>query len=155
MEGIWDMIGIIVTGHGNFATGLTSGLKLLAGEPEYYEAVDFEPEDSIETLAGKLNEAMGRLESCEAVAVFTDLTGGSPFNVASRMKLAGTKRPFEVTGGTNLPVVLQAYLTRMVAGDVTELVDNALEAGKDQLIRFVPSQDPADDDDCECEEYDE
>ena len=27
------MIGMIATGHGSFATGITSGLKLLAGEP--------------------------------------------------------------------------------------------------------------------------
>ena len=34
------MIGIIVTGHGTFATGITSGVKLLAGEPVQYEVVD-------------------------------------------------------------------------------------------------------------------
>ena len=39
------MTGIIVTGHGSYATGITSGLKLLAGEPEHYRAVDFLPED--------------------------------------------------------------------------------------------------------------
>lgn len=29
------MIGIIVTGHGSFATGLSSGLQLLAGDRSY------------------------------------------------------------------------------------------------------------------------
>ena len=28
------MIGLIVTGHGHFASGLTSSLKLIAGEPK-------------------------------------------------------------------------------------------------------------------------
>ena len=149
------MIGIIVTGHGNFATGLTSGLKLLAGETEQYEAVDFEPEDSIDILTEKLNGAVSCLEGCEAIAVFADLTGGSPFNVASRIKLAGMDCPFEVAGGTNLPVVLQAYLSRSMIHDVAELVDNALEAGKGQMLRFVPAGLSEDDDDCECEEYDE
>ena len=149
------MIGIIVTGHGNFATGLTSGLKLLAGDTEFYEAVDFEPEDSIDILTEKLNGAIKRLEGCEAVAVFADLTGGSPFNVASRIKLAGTDCPFEVAGGTNLPVVLQAYLSRTMIHDVTELVDHALEAGRGQMIRFIPAEASEDDEGCECEEYDE
>lgn len=45
------MIGMIATGHGSFATGITSGLKLLAGEPQDYETVDFLPEDSAEALA--------------------------------------------------------------------------------------------------------
>lgn len=129
------MIGIIVTGHGNFAAGLTSSLRMLGGDTEQYEAVDFEPEDSVDTLTEKLNGAMERLEGCEGVAVFADLTGGSPFNVASRMKLAGTHCPIEVVGGTNLPMVLQAYLSRAMIHDVTELVENALEAGKGQLVR--------------------
>ena len=42
------MIGLIVTGHGNFATGITSSLRLIVGEISDYEAVDFLPEDSIE-----------------------------------------------------------------------------------------------------------
>ncbi len=44
------MIGLIVTGHGNFATGITSSLRLIAGEPHDYQAVDFLPEDSIDLL---------------------------------------------------------------------------------------------------------
>lgn len=147
------MIGIIVTGHGNFATGLTSGLKLLAGETEYYEAVDFEPEDSIEALTVKLQEATERLKGCQAIAVFADLTGGSPFNVASRLKMAGTFCPLEVAGGTNLPVVLQAYLSRTMASDVTSLVNSSLEAGKGQMIRFVPQESgESDEDEIEYEE---
>ena len=50
------MIGMIVAGHGSYAAGITSGLKLLAGEPEYYEPVDFLEEDSLEILTGKLAE---------------------------------------------------------------------------------------------------
>lgn len=132
------MIGMIVTGHGNFASGLTSGLKLLAGETESYEAVDFEEEDSIDILTGKLREAMERLAGCEAIVIFADLTGGSPFNVAARIKREGTVLPVEVAGGTNLPMVLQAYLSRIRITDAAKLVDNALEAGKGQLVRFVP-----------------
>ena len=141
------MIGLIVTGHGNFATGLTSGLKLLAGDPEQYEAVDFEPEDSIDCLTEKLTAAVSRLSSCDSIAVFADLTGGSPFNVACRMKMAGIGRPMEVAGGTSLPVVLQAYMGRMATEDVEMLVTEALDGGKGQMVRFVLN-----DSDEECEE---
>lgn len=44
------MIGLIVTGHGNFATGLTSSLKLIAGEPKNYVAVDFLESYSVDDL---------------------------------------------------------------------------------------------------------
>ena len=75
------MTGMIVTGHGSFATGITSGLRLLAGEPAYYEMVDFLPEDSVEVLAGKLKGAADRLADCQDIIIYADLTGGPPFNV--------------------------------------------------------------------------
>ena len=80
------MVGMIVTGHGSFATGITSGLKLLAGEPEDFESVDFTPEDSVDSLKEKLKAALARLQDCEEVIIFTDLTGGSPFNVSIGLK---------------------------------------------------------------------
>ena len=57
------MIGLIVTGHGNFATGITSSFRLIAGDVPDYEAVDFLPEDSIEMLTEKLSNAVARLDA--------------------------------------------------------------------------------------------
>lgn len=44
------MIGIVVTGHGHFASGLTSSVELIGGKPEHYHAVDFVQEDSTDDL---------------------------------------------------------------------------------------------------------
>ena len=52
------MIGLIVTGHGHFATGLTTSLNLIAGDAKEYVAVDFESTDSTDDLAKKLTDAM-------------------------------------------------------------------------------------------------
>lgn len=48
------MIGIIVCGHGNFGTGISSALKLIAGLPENYEYIDFEEKDTVENLEKNL-----------------------------------------------------------------------------------------------------
>ncbi|GLC79566.1 PTS sugar transporter subunit IIA domain-containing protein [Lacrimispora brassicae] len=141
------MIGIIVTGHGEYASGLTSGLKLLAGETEYYEAVDFKAEDSTEVLAENLTEAIRRLKDCESVAVLADLTGGSPFNVASRLKMSGIHENMEVVGGISLPLVLHAYLSRAMISDIRQLLDASMEMGKQHMVYFQPS-----DEACELEE---
>lgn len=141
------MIGIIVTGHGEYASGLTSGLKLLAGETEYYEAVDFKPEDSMEVLAEKLRSAIRRLKDCESMAVLADLTGGSPFNVASRLKMSSVHENMEVVGGISLPMVLHAYMSRAMISDIKELLDASLEMGKQHMMYFQPS-----DEACELEE---
>lgn len=129
------MVGIIVTGHGSFATGITSGLMLLAGEPELYEAVDFLPEDSIEMLTEKLEAAIGHLNSCEGILILADLAGGSPFNVSLRLKL-GSEKPMEVIGGTNLPVLLDSYMSRNMISDTAELAASSLSNGREQLIRY-------------------
>ena len=52
------MIGLIVTGHGNFASGLTSSLKLIAGEPKNYVAVDFLESYSVDDLERELTKAL-------------------------------------------------------------------------------------------------
>ena len=138
------MTGMIVTGHGSFATGITSGLKLLAGEPKQYEAVDFLPEDSAETLAEKLQEAAARLADCGELIIYADLTGGSPFNVSGRMKMEASK-PIEVIGGANLPMILDGYLARESAGDVQALAQSALDSGKGAIVRFQISENGDDD----------
>ena len=36
-----QMVGIIITGHSNFATGIVSAVRLVAGEQKNLEVVDF------------------------------------------------------------------------------------------------------------------
>ena len=76
------MIGLIVTGHGHFASGLTTSLNLIAGDAKDYVAVDFEATDSTDDLAKKLTDAMDSLKDCEGIIVLSDLAGGSPFKTA-------------------------------------------------------------------------
>lgn len=133
------MTGIIVTGHGTFAGGITSGLRLLTGEPVCYESVDFLPDDSVEELAGKLKGAVDGLGECDQIMIYADLTGGSPFNVSIRMKMEADK-PMEVIGGANLPMILDGYLAREQAESVQALAQSALEAGRDAMVWFQASQ---------------
>ena len=140
------MVGMIVTVHGIFATGITSGLRLLAGEPENYEAVDFTPEDSVDTLTEKLTAALERLAGCDGIVIFADLTGGSPFNVSLRLKLS-RQEPIEVIGGANLPAVIEAFMSSKFQESAETLAESALEAGKNAMIRYAGV--PDGDDECE------
>lgn len=138
------MIGIIVTGHGQFATGLVSALKLLAGEPEALLAVDFEAGDDIGRLEEKLKAAIESLggeaydggsdASSDGILVMTDLRGGSPFNVASRLSM---EHPgVEVLTGSNLGMLVEAYMARQMAQDVKTLAVSTAASGKDQVGYF-------------------
>ena len=66
------MIGILVTGHGNFATGITTSVNLIAGKQSNYESVDFLMHYSIDDLEKRkeqfikdLKEFIDEFESTE------------------------------------------------------------------------------------------
>ena len=129
------MIGLIVTGHGHFASGLTSSLKLIAGEPKDYVAVDFEESDSVEDLAKKLSDAMDSLKDCESIIVLSDLVGGSPFKTS--VEIGFPRGNVEVVGGANLGMLVEINLTRTFNDSVKDLAESAVNVGKEQVVRYV------------------
>ena len=136
------MIGLIVTGHGNFATGITSSFRLIAGESPDYEAVDFLPEDSIEMLTEKLKNAAARLAGCDSILVLTDLAGGSPYNVASKLRMERMDT-MEVIAGLNLAGLIEAGMGREAASSARELAAMVEETAKEQVIRFLTDEEQA------------
>ncbi|MGN1276944.1 MAG: PTS galactosamine/N-acetylgalactosamine transporter subunit IIA [Floccifex sp.] len=126
------MVGIIVTGHGRFASGLTSSIDLIAGPQEHYVAVDFEHE--VDQLTADLTKAIESLSDCDGVLVFADLAGGSPFKTAVLVSQA--YQNIEIVAGTNLPMLAEIVMARQFGMDLESLVNSAVNTGKDQIIRF-------------------
>ncbi|WP_416327811.1 PTS fructose transporter subunit IIA [[Eubacterium] hominis] len=130
------MIGLLVTGHGNFGSGLTSSVNLIAGEQENYKYVDFLPEYSVEDLERELTKAMDELKDCEGILVLSDLAGGSPFKTA--VEVGFPRGNVAVIGGSNLPMLVEVSMTRkfMTDLDVFALAESAINTGKDQIVRY-------------------
>ena len=93
------MIGLLVRGHANFGSGMTSSVNLIAGEQEAYQYVDFLPAYSTEDLTQEIGKALEALKECEGIIIFTDLMGGTPFNVAAQ--LGHGKENIRIVAGTN------------------------------------------------------
>ena len=129
------MIGIVVTGHGNFASGVTSALKLICGMPESLEIVDFPQEDGIDQLRAKLNTAFNNLSECPSILVFSDLAGGSPFKTAVEESMHYDK-PIVVLAGTNLGSLIETTMSRAFVEDIEQLAASAISTGKDQVLRY-------------------
>jgi len=133
------MIGIILTGHGNFASGLYSSVKLIAGEKENFVCCDFEEGSSDDDLLISIEKAIEELKkTCEGVIIFSDLKGGSPFQKA--VMAAVGKQNIEVIAGSNLPMILEVTLSRDFIEDINELVEMAINIGKDNIYRFVKEE---------------
>ena len=130
------MVGLIITGHGHFATGLGSSLKLITGNTENIVYVDFEEAHSTEVLTENLNKALDELKGCEGVLVLADLAGGSPFKCAVECKYARPEQNVEVVAGTNLPMLVEGSMMMGAFEDPLVLAEMLLQTGKEYMIRF-------------------
>ncbi len=130
------MIGVIVTGHGNFASGIYSSVKLLAGKPEHFLAVDFTLEDTTDDIEYKLRDAIRDI-GCDDILILSDLVNGTPYKESLEMQEKFTgKKNIEIVTGVNLGMVLQINLARGYVVNVQDLADLAVEEGKRQIFRY-------------------
>lgn len=130
------MVGLLITGHGHFATGLGSSLKLITGNSENIELVDFEADHSTETLTENISKAMDRLSNCEGILVLSDLAGGSPFKCAVECKFARPEEKIEVIAGSNLPMIIEGSMMMGAYDCPLEMSEALIPTGKDYIVRF-------------------
>ena len=127
--------GIIVMGHGHFASGITSSLELIIGSQPDYEALDFPAESDKEDLKKRLNTVLERLERNEQIIILADLFSGTPFNVA--MEIVTEKPNLKLYYGLNLGMLMELISRRMFQGDA-ELSEGLIEIGRQQIGLFDP-----------------
>lgn len=104
------MLGIVLTGHGGFATGLEKAMNQILGKQEQMIAVDFPEDSTTALLTTQLEAALASLRECESIVFLTDLLGGTPFRVASTLALQ--QSGWEVITGTNLQLLLEMMMER-------------------------------------------
>lgn len=104
------MLGIILTGHGAFASGMETAMIQILGEQPQFVAIDFPAASTTALLTQQMEEALSRLDPLEDVVFLTDLLGGTPFRVASTLAMQKPGR--EVIAGTNLQLMLEMVLER-------------------------------------------
>ena len=141
------MIGLLVSGHGNFATGLASSLKLLAGEQANAKFVDFDGQSG-DDLKVKIAETLETMKEYDGVLVLTDLPGGTPYNKSVELKLEkAAEQTIEVMAGTNLPLLLTCATMSGAFESPMDLAQAMILEAKDSLVIFeLETGDDNDDD---------
>ncbi|MDO4198230.1 MAG: PTS sugar transporter subunit IIA [Erysipelotrichaceae bacterium] len=130
------MIGIIVTGHGGFASGMAENVKMLSGVD--VKAIDFKEGITPEELDVKIVEAISSLEDCANIVIFTDIPGGTPYNRSVMVSLNNPK--VRIVAGTNVPMLLDAAIKNLSDSSyesTDELVDALMETAKEGVVKFV------------------
>ncbi|MDV7757608.1 PTS sugar transporter subunit IIA [Liquorilactobacillus mali] len=123
---------IIVTGHGNFGTGIKSTVKLLAGSIPNVNYVDFSANMNEEDLADEFESLLKE----EAKAIFfCDLIGGTPYKQAVYKK---ENYDVAVIAGCNVGSLLEVGLQTNLseASDVHLVAQNLVEAAKNGIQEF-------------------
>ncbi|MFV0432225.1 MAG: PTS galactosamine/N-acetylgalactosamine transporter subunit IIA [Alphaproteobacteria bacterium] len=124
------MIGIITIGHGNFASGLTSTLELIAGSQDDYIAIDFIEGMSGDELSQKIEVAITNIAT-KQIIILTDILGGAPFRSAST--LVQGKDNIEVISGTNAQMLIEACLEREEYDDAQSLAADLIISGREGI----------------------
>lgn len=119
---------ILLISHGQMAEGIKHTVKMLIGDVSDLHVITFGETMGIEELTEELSEFL-TIHS-EELLIFTDLKGGTPFNVAS--VLTHQKDDVKVFYGMNLPLIIEAYTTREFT-NIEELTSKIEENVSDSI----------------------
>ena len=137
------MTGIIITGHGTFASGLSANVKMLAGNSIELTALDFTDQKPPEVLEEEIAVAIEKYDSSSVIIILTDIMGGTPYMKASALSVRNPK--VRVISGANAPLLLDLVIRNMSgtdAEDPDELAESLLKTGEEALtiFRYEPAE---------------
>lgn len=110
---------LVLVSHGRFCEELKNSTEMIMGPQDTIHTVTLLPEEGPDDFQRKF-EAI--IEPLEDFVVFSDLRGGTPCNIVSRLILEG--RPIELYAGMNMPMVI-GYLNGVLVNETVDYVDFA------------------------------
>ena len=130
------MVGIILASHGDFAKGiLQSGVMIFGTQPNV-KAVTLQPSEGPDDIRAKMEEAITTFENPEQVLFMVDLWGGTPFNQTSGL-INGHEDTWAVVTGLNLPMLIEAFASRMSMESAQEIAAHVYGVAKEG-VRLLP-----------------
>jgi len=124
---------LVVTGHGNYATGIESTVKLLAGGLEGVSFIDFTGDMNEVSLSKKFVED---IKADDQVVFICDLLGGTPFKEAVKLSMTSDKE-ISVTCGCNVGSIMEIGLQLSTFdGTSKELADKIVTISQSQTKVF-------------------
>ncbi|CDL79663.1 PTS galactosamine/N-acetylgalactosamine transporter subunit IIA [Xenorhabdus cabanillasii] len=136
------MLGIVITGHGTFASGLLQAVEQIIGKQPGCIAVDFPDGMTTEQLYQALYIASKVCDLGKGGVFLTDLLGGSPFRQAAQLALTHPQLVYphwQVITGTNMQLAVEMMIMRDEMNTI-EFRDKALECGRRGLTSLWHEQ---------------
>lgn len=130
------MVGIILASHGDFAKGILQSGEMIFGTQPNVNAVTLQPSEGPDDIRAKMEEAITTFENPEQVLFMVDLWGGTPFNQTSGL-INGHEDTWAVVTGLNLPMLIEAFASRMSMESAQEIAAHVYGVAKEG-VRLLP-----------------
>lgn len=123
---------LVVTGHGEYATGIASAVQVIAGESEYVRYLNFQAERGTSELRSEMRKLLDQ-HTDQAVVFVCDILGGTPFKVAAELSINYDN--VHVIAGCNINGMIEGVLA---AGTLAapELAAMMIETTKGTAVPF-------------------
>lgn len=119
------MVGIILASHGEFAEGIHQSGSMIFGEQANVKPCILKPSEGPQDIRKKMEDAIASFDQQDEILFLVDLWGGTPFNQASALK--DGHESWAIVTGLNLPMLIEAYASRMSMDTAHEI---AMHIGK-------------------------
>ena len=112
---------ILIVGHGEYGSGMKSAIKLLTGVNDNIDAINLNEELTHNDYTLMLQEYVANNKD---LVIFADMTGGAPFQIASREILLNEDSQNQfVIGGASVGCILEVVMNTLVLKSEDELKD--------------------------------
>ena len=135
------MVGIILATHGDFATGILQSASMIFGEQPNVAAVTLQPNEGPDDVRRKMEEAVASFEDPDQVLILVDFWGGTPFNHSNGL-ISGHEDTWAIVAGLNLPMLIDAYASRMMMDTAHELAVQISGSAKEGVRIYPESLEP-------------
>ena len=124
------MTDLVLLSHGTFCKGIKESAEMILGPQKNIHTIDLKEGESPEHFQTRFLNLTGSLEK---FVVFTDILGGTPYNVAYK-SLLSSENKFELYTGMNLPMII-SYVNAQLVSSNPNLVGDAKNG-----IKFIEAK---------------
>lgn len=122
------MIGILITAHGNYASGCISGYNLVTGGSDNISVLDFEG-DQLEDYKKQLKYLIKNMvDKYKKLVILTDIAGGTPYNTS--VELSNGNPNIAILSGTNFHLIYELANSNQ---DFDKIISDAIKIARDGI----------------------
>lgn len=129
------MVGIILASHGEFAEGIHQSGSMIFGDQANVKPCILKPSEGPQDIRKKMEDAIASFDQQDEILFLVDLWGGTPFNQSSALK--DGHESWAIVTGLNLPMLIEAYASRMSMDTAHEIAMHIAKTAKEG-VRIQP-----------------